>query len=68
MQATVPCPNCKTAIPVDMMGLSQGTSFECGSCQSVISLTAPNRQASLNAMDALKTLASEMTVKKDADE
>lgn len=43
MQQTMPCPNCKGAIPFNVYALLQGHQFECPNCHCVIAIESNSK-------------------------
>lgn len=51
----IPCPVCKTQIPIDLHLLVQGVQFSCPNCQAAIGLSAESRPIVNEAVDNLKS-------------
>ena len=47
----IPCPVCKTQIPIDLHLLVQGVQFSCPNCQAAIGLSAESRPIVNEAVD-----------------
>lgn len=51
----IPCPVCKTQIPIDLHLLVQGMQFSCPNCQAAIGLSTESRPIVNEAVDNLKS-------------
>ena len=47
----IPCPVCKTQIPIDLHLLVQGMQFSCPNCQAAIGLSTESRPIVNEAVD-----------------
>ena len=52
----IPCPVCKTQIPIDLHLLVQGEQFSCPNCQAAIGLSAESRPIVNEAVDNFEKL------------
>lgn len=52
----IPCPVCKTQIPIDVHQLIRGTQFLCPNCQVVIGLSMQSQPMVEEALTKLESL------------
>ena len=52
----IPCPVCKTQIPIDLHLLVQGMQFSCPNCQAAIGLGTESRPIVNEAVDNFEKL------------
>ena len=56
MTHSIPCPVCKTLIPVELQRLLQGERFVCPNCQAAISLPSDSREPVKEALNKLEQI------------
>lgn len=53
---SIPCPECKTKIEFDPMGLLQGTAYSCSGCGAKIALSKEGEDPVKDAMEKFNEL------------
>lgn len=56
MTHSIPCPVCKTLIPVELQRLLQGERFVCPNCHAAISLPSGSREPVKEALEKLEQM------------
>ena len=54
----IPCPICKTQIPIDLHLIIRGVQFTCPNCQIAIGFTSESRPVVSEAVDNFEKLKS----------
>lgn len=52
----IPCPCCRTSIPLNPERLIVGESFKCSNCEAEISLSTESTETTRKALDQIKSL------------
>lgn len=56
LNQNIPCPVCKTSIPVDIQQLLNGAKFNCSNCNSSIGMAEESKAILEQTVDKLKNL------------